>query len=787
MLPRVGQPTAHPTGASPPPPAAPSAGPAKRRGPLRTLGQLIAWLYRLPLRFKLMVLLSLIGLGPLLIASAINNNHAQEHFLQAVRDRHAESARATATAIGALFERVRYDLSQAASYLHLTAPQLSQAQERLDAQDLTLYLKPSEHLRTLQAYSASYILSFLALPDGRIFQLNPYQHLQQIPQLHAVLGLDAEAPLPRGPHLGAMTQLLDSPTPRPIALQPLPPQGEPIAWLGVVFDVEILKQLMSPLSDPPADQPGPFTAPEWMLLDEQHRIVVHRNPRRVGERAAAALREVTQPSGELDLPRGQIIYSMAPVPGTQWRILVLRDAHQAYRDVFALHWILSAVLGLTLILMVLFADYLTEVFLSPIRALEQGAKMIAANSLGYEIKVNPRTGRELNLLAQSFNVMSRTLQHNRQELATANQHLIALHLESSELNLRAHRQIKENIAQIRAQLQLPAAPPPPQRAQPQAEEAPQTAQDDPQCAQEAALAAQGAPSSAQDAAGAAQDATGAPQESAEGVPSPVAQGTTDVILRAQDAAPPPPAASRAEAQPAAAGRVEAQLQQMEALSDGLMRIGRYFSQRVQPEPVDLNALVAQIREALAAQERGEIRVQGTLPTLHGDRAMLYDLLFELCHNGLHYNRAAQPTVTLRARRLGGRPPQWRIEVEDNGPGLPKGQDAASLFQPFARVGAPPHGERCGVGLTIAQHIAQRHRGTLRLISRPSGCRVLLQLPHEQLGQENPLRDAAVAYLPKPARRLTVRTVLSALKGRIEAFFAQDLRDEPPPGEGPPPA
>ncbi|HTI64570.1 MAG TPA: ATP-binding protein [Gemmatimonadaceae bacterium] len=67
-----------------------------------------------------------------------------------------------------------------------------------------------------------------------------------------------------------------------------------------------------------------------------------------------------------------------------------------------------------------------------------------------------------------------------------------------------------------------------------------------------------------------------------------------------------------------------------------------------------------------------------------------------------------------------------VEVEDNGPGIP---DAikARIFDPFFTTKPPGHGT--GLGLSISHNIVtQKHRGELRVDSRPGCTRMMVRLP-----------------------------------------------------------
>ena len=83
-------------------------------------------------------------------------------------------------------------------------------------------------------------------------------------------------------------------------------------------------------------------------------------------------------------------------------------------------------------------------------------------------------------------------------------------------------------------------------------------------------------------------------------------------------------------------------------------------------------------------------------------------------------------VELRAWREGA----WlAFAVADRGPGVPVGE-RASIFEPFYRPpGAPPDAGRAGLGLAIAQQLAEAQGGTLAYAPRAGGGSVFtLRLP-----------------------------------------------------------
>ena len=71
-----------------------------------------------------------------------------------------------------------------------------------------------------------------------------------------------------------------------------------------------------------------------------------------------------------------------------------------------------------------------------------------------------------------------------------------------------------------------------------------------------------------------------------------------------------------------------------------------------------------------------------------------------------------------------------IEIEDDGPGIPKDLQAR-IFEPFFTTKAPGHG--LGLGLDTAQRIVRMHRGYLTVLSIPGKTCFQVGLPLQQTG------------------------------------------------------
>jgi C4-dicarboxylate-specific signal transduction histidine kinase len=131
-------------------------------------------------------------------------------------------------------------------------------------------------------------------------------------------------------------------------------------------------------------------------------------------------------------------------------------------------------------------------------------------------------------------------------------------------------------------------------------------------------------------------------------------------------------------------------------------------------------------DLLSRHVQVELQLAQVLPTVHGDRVQLQQLLLNLMIN------AADAMATLDAERrrivlsTEARGSDVRICVADDGPGL----DEADMDKPFEPFWSGKS-DGMGIGLAISRAIAAAHHGTLVACNGPHGGAVFcLQLPVE---------------------------------------------------------
>ena len=161
---------------------------------------------------------------------------------------------------------------------------------------------------------------------------------------------------------------------------------------------------------------------------------------------------------------------------------------------------------------------------------------------------------------------------------------------------------------------------------------------------------------------------------------------------------------------------------------GLLRISELEDRQrrsgfVQLDPVPLLQELHDFYLPLA--EEGELvfklHLPGSLPSLNGDRALLFEAVANLLSNSIKFTPPGGEVI-LRGVNDGG---HTRIEVLDSGPGIPEAEREA-VFQRFYRADGGSQKSGFGLGLSIVAAIVSLHGFTLEVgTSELGGARLVL--------------------------------------------------------------
>ena len=187
----------------------------------------------------------------------------------------------------------------------------------------------------------------------------------------------------------------------------------------------------------------------------------------------------------------------------------------------------------------------------------------------------------------------------------------------------------------------------------------------------------------------------------------------------------------------------------------------------------INAVIEEARP-LAEERRIALAIEGIdAGCVRCSQGNLSSLVSNLVRNAVKYvGDGPGKQVRVRARATGA---FVRIEVEDNGPGLPPTMES-SVFEPYVR-GPQNHQTGIGLGLATVKRVVEAHGGRVDVRSSPgAGCCFGVELPAASAAVEES-GDAHENPLPSPGNPPRV----GAEDERGRAIAAEDQNPSEHPG------
>ncbi len=180
--------------------------------------------------------------------------------------------------------------------------------------------------------------------------------------------------------------------------------------------------------------------------------------------------------------------------------------------------------------------------------------------------------------------------------------------------------------------------------------------------------------------------------------------------------------------------MDKEARRMQRLVDDLMSLSRIEASkfRAPTDAIDLAELTAQVVGEIANGQDPRaadiaIDAEPALPLVLGDRAQLSQLLHNIVGNAMKYGRPESP-VEIAIARDGHH--MVRFRVSDHGEGIAS-EHLPRLTERFYRVDSARSRAAggTGLGLSLAKHIVERHRGRIDIASRSGhGTQVTIALP-----------------------------------------------------------
>lgn len=168
--------------------------------------------------------------------------------------------------------------------------------------------------------------------------------------------------------------------------------------------------------------------------------------------------------------------------------------------------------------------------------------------------------------------------------------------------------------------------------------------------------------------------------------------------------------------------IHASAGQMRRIIDTFLNVRKPAGEGRQAGRVDLNLMTAAVvaQNEPAAERKGlkvAMELDENLPAAKGDAGYAYQALTNYVSNAIKFLPPGG-RVTVRSKADDFR---VRLEVQDNGPGVPPAERAA-LFSEFARLSNRPTGgeESTGIGLSIVKQLIEAEKGAVGAEFPPAG-------------------------------------------------------------------
>lgn len=171
------------------------------------------------------------------------------------------------------------------------------------------------------------------------------------------------------------------------------------------------------------------------------------------------------------------------------------------------------------------------------------------------------------------------------------------------------------------------------------------------------------------------------------------------------------------------------LERMQEMIDGLLRLSRISSEAEPYEPVSLKAIAEKVSELLSEQIQqagAKLEIDDELPTVNADRAQMLTLFENLMGNAIKYSDTEHPFIRVHLHEQSER--HTIIAVSDNGIGI-EASDLDKVFEIFKRLHSYHQYEGNGIGLALCKRIIEKHNGKIWCESTiGKGSTFYIQLP-----------------------------------------------------------
>lgn len=176
------------------------------------------------------------------------------------------------------------------------------------------------------------------------------------------------------------------------------------------------------------------------------------------------------------------------------------------------------------------------------------------------------------------------------------------------------------------------------------------------------------------------------------------------------------------------------VKRMDGLIDGILRYSRVGRIREKEESLDLNLIVNEVIDTLAAPDHVKIIIENKLPVVVRDSIRMEQVFQNLIGNAIKFMDKDEGIIKVGCV---DEDTSWKFSVSDNGPGIDE-RYHDKIFQIFQTLTARDEHESTGIGLTLVKKIIGLYGGSVWVESQTGqGTTFFFTLPkkgekHEKL-------------------------------------------------------
>ncbi len=170
------------------------------------------------------------------------------------------------------------------------------------------------------------------------------------------------------------------------------------------------------------------------------------------------------------------------------------------------------------------------------------------------------------------------------------------------------------------------------------------------------------------------------------------------------------------------------VQRMHELIDAILQYSRIGRTENQQKLTNLNNVVSDAVDAVAAPENISVTVENEMPCIECDPTRIGQVFQNLIANAVKYMDKEKGWVKIKCESV---EEYWKFSVGDNGCGIEQ-KDLNRIFQLFQRGSSNEEPGSTGIGLTLVKKIVELYGGRVSVDSRPAqGSTFFFTLPKQK--------------------------------------------------------